>query len=186
MITCQLCRRAISNKADAVAPLPRWAERHVGNCSACREFRESITTIARELPAAAASDRKAASPFLHRRIMSAIAHPPAAQELSQSQGHRAWTIAALAACLVMAAVVWMRRPQAPDTAPTSSVPPANELALNVKLPDGAELKQWTNVDGSLETEAQLVLDDARRALESLKKSFVPKDLLASLSSQPSQ
>jgi hypothetical protein len=57
-----------------------------------------------------------------------------------------------------------------------------ELALKVNLPSVAQLDHWTTrLDAPLEQETQLVLLDARTALDTLARSFVPEGFLATAS-----
>ena len=84
---------------------------------------------------------------------------------------------------VLAAVLLIRQQPVPDPGAAKTGAGASGLALNAALPDGAQLNQWANLDAPLEAETQLVIGDARRALDSLTKNFVPEELLASWSAK---
>jgi hypothetical protein len=85
-----------------------------------------------------------------------------------------------AACLLLAGIVWLRKPTVPgqNEFGLKSVPAG--LALNVNVPSATQVGQWTKTfDGPLENETQLVLNDAKAAFDSLKNSLLPENLVAS-------
>jgi predicted anti-sigma-YlaC factor YlaD len=179
MIICWLCQRTVSSHVDTNTPLPEWAHNHVHDCAACRETYVSATALARHLSATGNDQRKPAPPFLHGKIMSAVRSRRLAAPRS-GRRRLAWAMAAGAAFLVTASIVWLRPSSArfQDAAKATSLP--SELALNVALPSAAQVDQWTkSLDAPLEQETKLVLLDATAAINTLARNFLPEDLLAS-------
>jgi hypothetical protein len=78
-----------------------------------------------------------------------------------------------ACLLLLAGVIWLCRPRIPAEHSSTSARPLAELDL--KLPGIAQMNQWSSaLDEPLENETQLVLNDAKTALTSLKNSFLPE------------
>jgi len=176
MITCWRCQRNVSAHMDAGAALPDWARRHMESCPGCRTFYESGMAMAQRLSVSAGGEKRDPSPFLRGKIMSAIrsnaAHRPAAARWG-------WAMAAGVACVAAVSIVWLRQP--PAAHPIALVSAPGQPVLNVFTPaPPAKVDQWLKTsEAPLENEAQLVLDDAKTAMNTLAKSFLPDDLFAS-------
>ena len=134
-----------------------------------------MTTV-RALSAGADGERRWPSPFLHGKIMSGIR---ASQRLESppARWRLGWRAVAGTVCLLfVTGVIWMSRPPAPGSRGSGGrlVPAEGALALN--LPSAAQVDQWTKtLDGPLEHEMELVLNDAQAAINSLKASFLPEN-----------
>lgn len=181
MITCWLYRRFSSSAVDSNTPLPEWARQHAESCPACREYQEVALAMARRLAISAEAERRTPSPFLQGRIMAAIR----AEEKVKTQPARAnfgWGIAAATACLLfLTGFLVTRKPATPSQNGFRAQAASTELALNVSFPTAAQVELWTkSLDQPLETETQLVLNDAKAAINSLKSSFLPERLLAAV------
>lgn len=163
----------ISSQVDANATLPGWAQKHVEHCPTCRQFHASATAMAQRLVRDKERERCLPPRFLHGKIMSAVRAQESMESRSAFQ-RLTWQVVASVVCLLLlAGIFWMPRP----TKPNESVPRAAlgqvELSFNVTLPTAAQMDQWAKtLDEPLETEMQLVINDARVAIHSLKNSFV--------------
>ena len=180
MSTCWLYRRMVSSHVDANTLLPGWVRRHTQNCAECRQFHETVVLTADQLRATA--DRERIQPrFLHGQIMRAI-------RAEESVGVRArrygvgWAVAAVGCILLSGGILWMRQPtgRQPLVNGVATVP--TELGLTVNLPSAKQMEEWTTrLDEPLHNETELVLNDAKAAINSLKKSLLPEELLSSSS-----
>jgi hypothetical protein len=178
MITCWPCQRIVSAHMDAGAALPDWTRRHLENCSDCRTFYESGIAVAQRLSVSAAGEKREPSPFLHGKIMSAIrSEGNAARQPAPARW--GWAMAVSAACVVAVSVVWLNRP--PAAHPLALIPAPAPPVLNALTPaPPVQVDQWLKTsEAPLENETQLVLNDAKTAMNTLAKSFLPDDLLAS-------
>jgi hypothetical protein len=187
MNTCFYFRRIIKSSLDGAVALPDAAQRHTQECATCREIYESERGIIRELRGGA--EDMEPSPFLHARIISAIEN--AGQE-PQRKRHRlpaSWAAGMAAACALALVYTLMSQrvetPRAPvANASHPATPAALDLALNVKLPDGNQVRQWAGkLDEPLETEQKLVISDAKTALSALADNFLPPKVRQSLFDQ---
>ena len=177
MIICAFCRRSLSAHVDANAPVPDWARRHLEHCPGCREFFQSATALAHRLTAGTIGECRPPSPFLHARIMSAVW----SQAAARSQPARAslrWAVAVGTACLFAAVGLWLRAPTPPSIVTESPFGQENPV-LSVKLPSTTEVGEWARtLDTPLQNETELVLDDAKAAVQTLAQSLLPADLVA--------
>jgi hypothetical protein len=85
-----------------------------------------------------------------------------------------------AACIVAVGIVWVRRPQAAHQIVLKPAPaPAQQvLAVSMSAPP-AKMDQWVKTsEAPLEDETKLVINDAKTAMNTLAKSFLPDDLLS--------
>jgi hypothetical protein len=182
MITCWLCQKNISSHVDDNTTLSNWARQHIESCPGCRTFSESAAALHQQLPAAAKAEKRESPPFLHGKIMAKVRLQE--RERQPSQGRSRWAIAFATACVLVAGVVFLRQPSTEKENSIASSQPPTEQALTVNLPVAKQVNQWTkNLDAPLENETQLVLNDAKTALDALKKSFLPENLVASSSEQ---
>lgn len=179
MITCWLCQRIVSIRIDANSALPQWARAHMENCAACRDTCRSATALAQQLSSTANDQRRCAPRFLHGKIMSAVRARENA-ELQSGRARLGWAVAAGMACLLATSLIWLRQPPVSDHSGLNSIPSASVQALNVRLPSVDQMDQWTkSLDAPLEQETKLVLLDATKAVNTLARSFLPEDLVAS-------
>jgi hypothetical protein len=149
------------------------------SCPSCRTFYESGIAMAQRLSTSADGERLEPSPFLHGKIMSAIrsegntARQPAAVRLG-------WAMAIGAACVIAVGIVWLRPPQAAHQIVSKPTPtPAQQVLAVSMAPPPAKVDQWLRTsEAPLENETKLVVDDAKTAMNTLAKSFLPDDLLS--------
>jgi len=177
MIICRLYQTIASSHVDDGTRLPTWTQRHLNNCPRCREFYQSALAITKELSTRTEGDRRSPSPFLHAKVMSAIrSEANAAFEPRPSRRRSAGVLVLGTACLLLlAGILWVRHPAITGQHPSTSTPAPADVAFNVQLPSAAQVNQWTTaLDKPLEKETQLVLNDAKSALNSLKNSFLPE------------
>ncbi len=175
MIKCWYHRHIISHSVDGNVPLSNATRAHVRNCRACREHHEAESEIARQLSAAAGAGDRQPSPFLQARIMSAIAG-----EHSHAKRPRlAWALPAalLAACVLVAVILWMGTRHAPGgvdhPVAVAERAPA-ETSLTVEWPKDLNLGEWTvKLDEPLQKEMNLVVNDTKTAMDSLARNFIP-------------
>jgi hypothetical protein len=136
--------------------------------------------MAQRLSAGAGGERRDLPPFLQGKIMSAIRSEGDAprQPVAARLG---WAMAFAAACVVAAGVFWLRRPPAVHELAIKSAPAPAQAVVNVDTPPPpVRVDEWIKTsEAPLENETQLVLDDAKTAMNTLAKSFLPDDLLAS-------
>jgi len=177
MTTCWIYQELISLGMDSAEGLPRWLERHVRSCPACRRFQQAHAALGRQLRAEAGAERAPAPPFLQARVLAALARG----ELS-GQPRRALRPAwagglALAVVGLLLIVVLPRQPSTPSGRPPVAAPhtPAVAVVLpQVPLPDGGRLIQMSELlDRSLEAEWQSVINDATNVVAQLAQSFLP-------------
>jgi hypothetical protein len=178
MITCWLNRTILSSHIDGNTALPEWVNDHVRGCGKCRGFYESAMLLAQRLSSDVNTGREPAPPFLHAKIISTL-RVTERREVQPGRGRLAWATALGLACLFAAGMLWLSQPRVPARIARSPVTSPTELALKVNLPSAAQLEGWTtSLDAPLEQETQLVLLDARTAIDTLARSFVPEDFLA--------
>jgi len=186
MITCYYYRGIIKRSLDADKTLPHRASNHIQKCPGCRKVHESETRVIRELRAA--SNTLEQSPFLHARIMSSIARCGPVAKSKPAWSSSIWAVGLATACLLLLAVLWAHQRPMPShevvAHPSQPAPLPMELSLSVKLPDGNQLRQWTEkLDEPLETEMKLVVGDAKTAFNSLAENFLPEKVRHSLLEQ---
>jgi len=181
MIRCWLSRNILSIRIDENRPPPEWVCNHVHGCQECRGFYELAISLAEQLSSVAKTAKGPAPPFLQARIMSTL-RASERREVGRTCGRFAWATALGLACLLTAGIVWLHPPPAPTKIANNPVATPVELAPKVNLPTVTQLDSWTkSLDTGLEQETQLVLLDARSAIDTLARSFVPEDFLASAS-----
>ena len=181
MIQCWHYRRVVSRSLDEGAPLPAPARRHVQECPACRRRFEAEMAVARQLSAGAGSQRRTPSPFLHAKIMSAVARSqPDARRVPWLR-RRALSLALGAACMVVAALAFWRN-SPPIQAYHPSMPPSlTNIVVALSLPRHEEVRAWTaKLHDPLETELDLVISDTTNALNALADNFLPENVRESL------
>ena len=179
MIRCWLSRNILSSQAGENKPPPDWVRDHVRRCQECRRFYESAVSLAEQLSCVPKSLKNAAPPLLRARIIS-ILRGVQRPERARTGGEFAWVTALGLACLLTAGIVWLHPPTPSTKIANNPMTKPVELAPEVNLPTVTQLGSWTkSLDMGLEQETQLVLLDARAAIDTLARSFVPEDLLAS-------
>ena len=108
---------------------------HLGQCAGCRDYFESLTSLAGQLRPANLQVQP--SPFLHRRVMGALRQEPSAPVLRWSM---ALPAVALAAVVLAFILPWRQKPAVPVPATV----PAAEMAptlLNYQLVANQSLDQ---------------------------------------------
>ena len=177
MITCLFYKRIIANCVDANTPLPGQARNHVRKCSTCRQTYASERDIAHRLLADASAQDCSPPPFLHAKIMSFVVGSAAHPEREANRVRFGWVLGLAMVCLLLAGVLWLRNPPAPGRSmglrASRAVTASSVFPMVMELPDARRLRQWTEtLDRPLETEMELVVNDAKMAINSLANSFI--------------
>jgi hypothetical protein len=178
---CWFHKRILSRSLDANATPPTGTLQHLRHCATCSEFCETQTRIVRELGAGAESCRLQSSPWLERRIIAEFRQEPEEAGVAARRFPTASSIAATAACLLLGAFLWLQNRPVPDPPAAQSHPGSEtsvaDLASLFKLPKGADLSELSQkLNWPLETEMQLVVTDAKTAMNYLADSFLPEPL----------
>jgi len=97
---CFVCKWLISNAMDADRPMSRFVNGHISRCSSCREFYEACLTIDQRLSDERPAQRVGVSADLEDRIYAALARKQRPIRIFPRR-----TVAAIAACLAIAAAV---------------------------------------------------------------------------------
>ena len=180
-MTCWFHKRILSRSLDANATPPTGTLQHLRHCATCSAFCETQTRIVRELVAGAESCRLQSSPWLERQIIAELWKEPDWAGRAARRFPSGWPIAATAACLLLGAFLWLHNRPVPDQPVAQSHPgsdaSAADLALLFELPNGADLSELSRkLNWPLETEMQLVVTDAKIAMNYLADSFLPEPL----------
>ena len=178
---CWFHKRILSRSLDANATPPTGTLQHLRHCATCSAFYEAQSRIVRELVAGAESCRLQSSPWLERRIIAELWKEPDWAGRAARRFPSGWPIAATAACLLLGAFLWLHNRPVPDQPVAQSHPgsdaSAADLALLFELPNGADLSELSRkLNWPLETEMQLVVTDAKTAMNYLADSFLPEPL----------
>jgi len=178
---CWFHKRILSRSLDANATPPTGTLQHLRHCATCSAFYEAQSRIVRELVAGAESSRLQSSPWLERRIIAELRQKPEGAGMAALRFPSGWPIAATAACLLLGAFLWLHNRPVPDQPVAQSHPgsdaSAADLALLFELPNGADLSELSRkLNWPLETEMQLVVTDAKTAMNYLADSFLPEPL----------
>jgi hypothetical protein len=177
MKLCYFYQKAVAWHVDSPST-PRWLERHLDACPACRHFQRDQARLVSALTATAEAHVTATPPFLHSRIVASLPSP-SEQADAPVLWHRwlqAALIPALSVLLVMAYLV--RKSDLPRFFQPESSPAAGSqtAAVDQLLPqDGPNrLFAWTEqVDLPLQTELDSVVTDAKSAFQLLAGNFLP-------------
>jgi len=180
-MTCWFHKRILSRSLDANATPPTGTLQHLRHCATCSAFCETQTRIVRELVAGAESCRLQSSPWLERQIIAELWKEPDWAGRAARRFPSGWPIAATAACLLLGAFLWLQNRPLPDQPVAQSHPgsdaSAADLASLFELPKGADLSELSRkLNWPLETEMQLVVTDAKIAMNYLADSFLPEPL----------
>jgi len=187
MIACWFYKKLIAHNLDE---LPARARAHLETCANCRRHYDSEADIARRLATRAEAERLPASPFLHARIMASLDRSPRETEDNRNRGRLGWAVALGATCLLLLGI-FVRWDQASPASPAihSAAEASSTTALSplaVRLPPVPQFREWTEkLDEPLETEMQLVVSDARTAMNSLVESLLP-DTVRSVLFEPTE
>lgn len=184
MIVCWFYKKIIAHDPEE---LPAGARAHLETCPNCRRLYESSVDIVRRLATSAEAERLPASPSLHARIMASLDRSRREAEVNRRSNPLGWAVALGATCLVLLGVFGIREQSSPGIHGAAGASPRTALLpLNVKLPPIPQFREWTEkLDGPLETEMQLVVADARTAMNSLVENLLP-DTLRSVLLQPTE
>lgn len=175
---CLLCQWISARRLDDGAAPPRWTERHVQQCPACRAQQQRHQEIGKRLSASASTSRAQPPPFLRARILANLDAAPA--EVNSNSHGRWFEFAAGALTLaLLALLLWPRGTEPSDDMPVArraGSPGRIALAALPSLPaQDAVLALGTNLDEPLASELRLVMDDAKTAMAALSRSFLPTE-----------
>ena len=178
---CWIHKRILSRGLDANARPPTGTLQHLRHCATCSAFYEAQSRIVRELVAGAGSCRLQSSPRLERRIIAELRREAEGAGTAARRFPSGWPIAAAAACLLLGVFLWLQHRPVPDQPVAQSHPgsdlSAADLASLFDLPKGADLDELSRkLNWPLETEMQLVVIDAKTAMNYLANSFLPEPL----------
>jgi len=178
---CWFHKRILSRSLDANAAPPTGTLQHLQHCATCSAFYEAQSRIVRELVAGAESRRLRSSPWLERRIIAELRQESEEAGMAARRFPSGWPIAATAACLLLGGFLWLQNRPLPNQPLPQSHPgsdaSAADLASLFELPKGADLDELgRKLNWPLETELQLVVTDAKTAMNYLADSFLPEPL----------
>ena len=129
-----------------------------------------------QLSAGSLAGRETAPVFLRARIMLEIRRATFTRSRPLFQ-RQAAALAAFSVCAIAALLLWRERQFAlvRRTPPNTGIPQAfAALPGAIGLPNQTQVSRWIGrIDGPLENEMQLVVDDAKTAYDSLAGSFLP-------------
>ena len=174
MILCWFYRKVISLGLEEGNASSARVRRHLEFCPSCRRFQEAETALSRRLRQEAPSFRVPPSPFLAGKIVASAGRAELAREPGRSSRLLAWSGATALVTLVLSSLVmWQRSvPLAPAPAPAV---PVSLPGLGFAVPDGEQLLKMSEaLDRPLDGEMQLVVSDARMAVQALAQNFLPK------------
>ncbi len=158
-------------------------QQHLQGCGACEHHYQLQQRLISQLSQQAPQDCFEPSPFLRGKIVAAVRQAAEGGPQTASAPRISW-MGGLAfssvAALAIAFGVMMNQPE-----PT---PPSAELLTRViqlsgdqvlEEATGQDFEAWSlSLNQPLETELQLVMNDARSAIDSLAASFIPESFLA--------
>ena len=174
---CQWFQFLIRHNIDDGQPLNGATRRHVDACPGCRSFYEAERTVARQLNARGEIHAEP-SPFLKQRILNQI-HA----EAQPTPGSALRWIGAAAVASVALVLTLVFAGSAPESAPSVTAASSTKqewVTATARVTSSEPLfRGVTNLNQPLHQELNLVLQDARAALDTLKEEFVPHMLLAS-------
>lgn len=158
--------------------LAAWLERHRATCPACRRGHENELALEAALRAHAVEHRVPTPPFLAGRIKVAVR----AEGDRRAQPRRTWhlvMVGAATAAVALALILWPGRSStgSSDAAAVEFTrQQADALVRQVEAwsPD----KAWTlagGMDGSLQSELDAILSDARSAALLVVRACVPEE-----------
>ena len=176
---CWFHKRILARSLDANATPPTGTLQHLRHCETCSAFCETQTRIVRELVAGAESCRLQSSPWLERRIIAELRQEPEGASTAARRFPSGWPIAATVACLLM--FLWLQNRPVPDQPVAQNHPGSNTFATDwaslFELPKVADLTELSQkLNWPLETEMQLVVTDAKIAMNYLADSTLPEPL----------
>jgi hypothetical protein len=155
--------------------------------------------LTRQLLTTAEAQRALPSPFLRTRILAAIDRSQSNEPVAGWEhwwlrlGVRFGAVATFFAAFVIAAVVWRQHTPPPRAAVQQPAPSAVTPALLENLTgrlsraDGQKLLEWSqSLEQPLDQELQSLVNDAKSALGSLARNFLPDNVptLPDISSGP--
>ena len=174
---CWLSKIVINRRLDEGGIAPAWANAHLARCAACRAHHERERHLVEQLSACAAHDRREAPPFLHARILANLDRSPVT---APNRFASTWAMAlggGLAIGVLLLAFHFRTMPVRPTNTAASSQLASFDPITN--LPTRESILAFSaKFDEPLETELRLVMDDARMAVSSLSRRFVPEEVLA--------
>lgn len=180
---CRLFQIWMEWRLDDDRPLPAPVSRHLARCPRCQTARRQHVQTEAALRRPPASSGSQPSPWLRGRIMDEVRE--AGRRSAPEWGLRGFATAGVAlAAVLLSVAVWLpgepQMEQQPAPGNIASTPLRVEwLQATARLTDGPS--GWlanTNLNDPLHQELRLVMGDARQALRSLQRDFVPGALLA--------
>jgi hypothetical protein len=186
--TCWLTRRAIGRSLDLNEPLSDRAAAHCENCSSCRGFHIAQIRLVQRLSRDAAGFNNAETPFLRSLVLDALSSGERIQP-SANASRPLWprlAVGLLAMAIGITLLVLNRNGGPAPAEVLVSAPPPSRQQVAVAPPvlpdfpsvDTEKLREWSlALDQPLENEMQLVVSDARMAIQYLAHTFLPERAL---------
>lgn len=176
MKTCWFHRAVAVLTADEPSDAPAFVLRHRTQCPACRARAAREEAVGPALRAAARSEAPSAPPFLAARIAHRVAPSPR-RALRPALRWQPW-LASMAGILLVAGLVWQEIGKSPQPEARPHDPPSPAwTAFNAMTENWPPPERWLELgdrlDGSLNSELDAVVTDARSAVQYLAASFLP-------------
>jgi hypothetical protein len=177
-LACWRVGRSIVRRLDDGRALEAWMLAHAEQCPACRPHYQQAQAMIQGLTATAAGARRAAPPFLRARIMAELRGERRRASATGWSALRAWQVAVVTLALAGLVLGLVLRRSRPGPGADNENPDWRDaVALLSQWAGGNDMVAWGNkVDEPLETELRLVVSDARNALGSLSRSFLPEEI----------
>lgn len=179
---CRIHRTHINAAIDADRPLPPGTEKHCETCAACRGYFEEHSQLARGLRESGYDGTPPEMPaFLATRIRANLSGERSTVRRSWLDT-RVWPvpvfIGVAAAMLIIAGLVTLNRQIERDSefapAMAETTPPSNQFP-DKPMSDAVVPLLDHLASNPLQTEVQLLANDAQNALSFLASNFVPSE-----------
>src|SRR5438552_16140420 len=176
---CWFYKSVIRRCTDAGEPIPERTQRHVRDCPVCGEFYKVERALTRGLLAGAEFHRHSPSPFLRPRIMRSLERRSRVNEPVRKSLHPIWAAGLIVSLGVLC--IFLTRTSQSSNSPSSPGSSAGSRLMGRQLGNlvsrnsGQTVFEWSKaIDQPLESEMQLVVNDAKAAIWLLAQNFLPE------------
>jgi hypothetical protein len=172
MIRCLLIRLSLVFGKVGWSGRPAWMRRHASSCADCRVQMARLDTLGDRLREGAVHLRRSPPPFTSQRVLANLPRAPMDIDRRVLPFSRV-AIAALALALGLGGAFWGWRLYHVEEKPLAAPGLVAFLSQPIPdLPDGGQLLAFSErLDGPLEREWKLVVQDARAAAETLSAEW---------------